>query len=74
MARKMADCRRFASESNCSLVIIGEEEEVLNAAMEHAVSVHGHEDTPENRQEIRGFLEPAEAYVAEGREQEPLPG
>ena len=28
MARMMADCRRFPSESNCSLVIIGEEEEV----------------------------------------------
>jgi hypothetical protein len=55
-------------------VIIGEEDEVLRAAMEHAVSVHGHEDTPENRQQIRDFLEPAEGYVAEGREQEPLPG
>jgi Protein of unknown function (DUF1059) len=74
MGRMMADCRRFPSESNCSLVIIGDEDEVLQAAMEHAVSVHGHEDTPENREQIRDFLEPAEAYVAEGREQEPLPG
>ena len=32
------------------------------AAAEHAVSVHGHEDTPEFREELRGFLEPAEAY------------
>jgi hypothetical protein len=55
-------------------VIIGEEDEVLRAAAEHAASVHGHEDTPENRQVIRDFLEPAEAYVAAGREQEPLPG
>jgi hypothetical protein len=70
----MADCRRFPSDSNCSLVIIGEEDEVLRAAAEHAASVHGHEDTPENRQAIRDFLEPAEAYSAEGREQEPLPG
>jgi Protein of unknown function (DUF1059) len=74
MGRMMADCRRFPSESNCSLVIIGDEDEVLRAAMEHAVSVHGHEDTPENREQIRDFLEPAGAYVAEGREQEPLPG
>jgi hypothetical protein len=70
----MADCRRYPSESNCSLVIIGDEDEVVRAASEHAVSVHGHEDTPELREEIRGFLEPADAYVAEGREQEPLPG
>ena len=27
MARKMADCRRFPSDSNCWLTIIGEEEE-----------------------------------------------
>ena len=74
MGRKMADCRRFPSESNCSLVIIGEEDEVVRAASEHAVSVHGHEDTPEFREEIRGFLEPAEAYVAEGRAEEPLSG
>ena len=32
MARQMADCRRWASESNCSLVIIGEEDEVVRAA------------------------------------------
>jgi hypothetical protein len=74
MARKMADCRRFPSDSNCSLVIIGEEDEVVRAASEHAVSVHSHEDTPELRDEVRGFLEPAEGYVPEGRSQEPLPG
>ncbi len=74
MARRMADCRRFPSESNCSLVIIGDEEEVVRAAAEHAASVHGHEDTPEMRQQLREFLEPAEAYVPAGREQEPLPG
>jgi uncharacterized protein DUF1059 len=73
MGRMMADCRRFPSESNCSLVIIGEEDEVLRASAEHAVSVHGHEDTPEFREQIRQFLEPADSYVAEGREQEPMP-
>jgi predicted small metal-binding protein len=57
MARKMADCRRFPSESNCTLTISGEEEEVVRAASEHAVSVHGHEDTPELREQIRGMLE-----------------
>lgn len=74
MTRKMADCRRFPSESNCSLVIIGDEEEVVRAASEHAVSVHGHEDTPQLREEVRGFLEPADQYVAEGRAQEGLAG
>jgi hypothetical protein len=74
MARKMADCRRFPSDSNCSLVIIGEEDEVVRAAAEHAESVHGHEDTPELREQLRGFLEPADAYQPGQRAQEPLPG
>jgi predicted small metal-binding protein len=74
MARKMADCRRFPSESNCSLTIIGEEEEVIQAAAEHAASVHGHEDTQEMRQQIRDFLEPEEAYQTGTRPKEPMPG
>ena len=73
MGRMMADCRRFPSEANCSLVIIGDENEVARAAAEHAVSVHGHEDTPELHEQIREFLEPAEAYQAEGRKQEAMP-
>ncbi|MCD6725639.1 MAG: DUF1059 domain-containing protein [Solirubrobacteraceae bacterium] len=63
MARMMADCRRFPSVSNCSLTIIGEEEEVVRAAAEHAASVHEHEDTTELREQIRATLEPEEAYV-----------
>ena len=70
MARMMADCRRWPSESNCSLVIIGEEEEVIRAASEHAASVHGHENTPELREQVREFLEPAEDY-APTREPQP---
>jgi predicted small metal-binding protein len=74
MARKIADCRRFPSESNCSLTIIGDEEEVVRAAAEHAASVHDHEDTPELRQQIREFLEPEDSYQIGTREQEPMPG
>jgi Protein of unknown function (DUF1059) len=74
MARKIADCRRWPSESNCSLTIIGDEEEVIRAAAEHAASVHDHEDTPELRQQIREFLEPEESYVQGEREKEPMPG
>jgi len=73
MDRKMADCRRFASDTNCSLTIIGEEEEVVNTAAEHAKSVHGHEDTPEFREQIRAMLEPETAYTPGAREQEPMP-
>ena len=54
--RKVADCRLFPSESNCSLTITGTEEEVVRAAAEHAASVHGHEDTAELRQQLRAML------------------
>lgn len=54
--RKIADCRAFPSETNCTLTISGEEEEVVRAASEHAVSVHGHTDTPELREQIRSTL------------------
>jgi predicted small metal-binding protein len=74
MARKMADCRRWPSDSNCTLTIIGEEDEVVRAAAEHATSVHGHEDTPELREQIKQFLEPAEDYSPAPRAHEPLPG
>jgi predicted small metal-binding protein len=73
MARMMADCRRFPSETNCSLTIVGEEDEVVRAAAEHAASVHGHEDTPEMREQIKQFLEPAEQYTNEARPQEAMP-
>lgn len=57
MSRKVADCRAFPSESGCTLTISGEEDEVVRAASEHAASVHGHEDTPELREQIRGMLQ-----------------
>jgi predicted small metal-binding protein len=62
--RKMIDCRDQPSESNCTLTISGEEDEVVRAAAEHAVSVHGHTDGPELREMLRAGLkdeEPAHA-------------
>ncbi|MFD8964768.1 DUF1059 domain-containing protein [Streptomyces sp. NPDC059568] len=54
--RKVADCRDFPSETKCTLAISGEEDEVVRAASEHAASVHGHEDSPELREQIRSML------------------
>jgi hypothetical protein len=71
--RVMADCRRFPSETNCSLTILGSEEEVVRAAAEHAASVHGHENTPELRDMVRSMLEPASAYSPAERAKESLP-
>ncbi len=44
------------SEKNCQLLISGPEDEVLTVAARHAVEEHGHTDSPQLRQEIRGML------------------
>ena len=56
MGRKIADCRDFPSENGCTLTISGEEDEVVTAATQHAVSAHGHEDTDEVRSWLRQNL------------------
>jgi len=60
MDRKMIDCRKVPSDINCSLTIAGTEDEVLDAAVAHAVSKHGHEDNAELRGMIAAGLEDAE--------------
>ena len=53
MARKYIDCREFPSEMNCSVAISADtDQELLDAAIQHAVAIHHHEDTPELRQQI----------------------
>ena len=54
--RKSIDCRDHPSEKNCSLKISGAEEEVLDAAVQHAVSAHGHANSPELRNQIKSML------------------
>jgi predicted small metal-binding protein len=63
MARKMVDCREVPSEMNCTVAISADsDEEVLEAAVAHAVKSHKHEDTPELRSAIRqGIKETATA-------------
>ncbi|MEV4682594.1 DUF1059 domain-containing protein [Streptomyces kurssanovii] len=63
MTRKVADCRNTPSVSGCTLTISGEEEEVVRAAVEHAISVHEHTDTPELRQMVRDSLQDEKAPV-----------
>lgn len=55
--RKVADCRKMPSDMNCSVTIAGTEEEVVPLAAYHMTTVHGSEDTPEMREEIRAGLE-----------------
>jgi predicted small metal-binding protein len=55
--RKVADCRRFPSEKGCTLTIARSEEEVMDVALYHAVKSHGHEDTPELREQLKAFVQ-----------------
>ena len=61
MTRKTIDCRTAPNDVGCTLAISGEPGELVTAAARHAVDVHGHADTPELREELRGLLadEPA---------------
>jgi predicted small metal-binding protein len=63
--RKYIDCREMPSENNCDLTIAGSEEHVLDAAVTHAVTAHGHTDSAELREQIRGSLKevPANAIA-----------
>ena len=54
--RVFADCRLYPSDKNCSLYIAGTEEEVFEVALHHAITSHGHQDTPQFRKDLRSFL------------------
>lgn len=54
MVRKFVDCREFPSDINCTVAIAADsDQELLEVAVQHAVAVHGHKDTPELREQIR---------------------
>jgi predicted small metal-binding protein len=53
MARHSIDCRDHPSEKNCTIAISADNrQELLEAAVQHAVAVHGHTDSRELREQI----------------------
>lgn len=57
MGRKFIDCREFPSDKPCSIAISADsDQELLEAAVQHAVSVHQHEDSPEFRQQLKSMF------------------
>jgi predicted small metal-binding protein len=57
MERRYIDCREVPSESNCTVAISADSDgELLEAAVQHAVAVHGHADTPELREMIKSAI------------------
>ncbi|MCD2181809.1 DUF1059 domain-containing protein [Rhizobium sp. TRM96647] len=54
MGRRYIDCREFPSDMKCTIAISADsEEELIDAAVLHAVYNHGEHDTPAFRAEIR---------------------
>ena len=55
MARKYIDCRDYPqSDKRCSVAISADStDELIEAVIQHGVSVHGYSDTPEFRNELR---------------------
>lgn len=57
MARMFVDCRKYPSEMNCTVAISADtEKELLDAAVQHAVAVHGHTDSAELRQALAKMI------------------
>lgn len=53
MSRKYIDCRDYPSENGCTVAISADSsEELVEAAAQHAVKVHGHQDGPELRTQL----------------------
>jgi predicted small metal-binding protein len=54
MARKYIDCREFPSEMNCTVALSADsDQELMEAAVQHAVSIHNHQDSPELRKQLQ---------------------
>ena len=65
MARMFIDCRKYPSETNCSVSIAADtREELMEAAVQHAVAVHGHADGPQLREMISEAIQPESAAAA----------
>ena len=57
MPRMFVDCREYPSEMNCTVAISADtEKELVEAAVQHAVAVHGHHDGPQLRQELAKMI------------------
>ena len=58
MARKYIDCRDYPEASQgCTVAISADsEDELIAAAVEHGVKVHGQEDTPEFREAMKDAI------------------
>ena len=57
MSRQDIDCQEFPSAMNCSVTLSADsDKELLEAAVQHAVAVHGHADTPDLRKQLASMF------------------
>ena len=57
MSRKFIDCREHPSENNCTIVISADgDDELVEAAAQHAIASHRHDDSPELRAMLRSAV------------------
>jgi predicted small metal-binding protein len=65
MSRKYIDCREYPSDINCTIALSADnEKELLEAAVQHAVTVHGFQDSAELRQELKSMFKDGTPPVA----------
>lgn len=60
MARKYIDCREYPpseGQKPCTVALSADsDDELLEAAMQHATRIHGYQDTPEVRDEMKSHF------------------
>jgi len=57
VARKFIDCRQYPSENNCTIAITADnDDELVEAAVQHAVSAHKHAENEELRSWLRSAI------------------
>ena len=57
MSRQYIDCREHPSTMRCSVALSADSsKELLEAAVQHAVTVHGHADSPDLRKQLTSMF------------------
>ncbi len=64
MDRVMVDCRKTPSDANCQVTIAGTHDEVVELAVWHDVTAHGHVDGPELRAAIEKDITPVDSAMS----------
>ncbi|WP_024304611.1 DUF1059 domain-containing protein [Pseudogulbenkiania sp. MAI-1] len=65
MARKYIDCREHPGTTQCTVSIAADDDdELLNAAVQHAVAMHGYQDSPQLREQLRQMFKEERSEVS----------